>query len=224
MYDCNREIDMTRSLERKSFLHGSPMGVLIAIVLGLAGCTFTGGNSSQTGNNGITVTAHDGSVSGTTHPGARVAIFEKMYRPYGPLRGYCDSTIADGHGNFLFVPHFEASFNIFVSDSIQNTCGYIPEIPMRSGMPFTKSIDELREGGYISGTSAGGEYAFIPGSPYCVQTADSAFRFGPLPEGSYVIGIAYTRDGVVSINEIVRETLDTVSTTVAPGTTSAWHP
>ena len=153
-----------------------------------------GGNSSQTGNAGIAVTASDQSIFGITDSGAHVAIFEQNYRPYLTPSGICDSTIADNSGRFSFSIVQVGLYNLVVIDQRRgNAAAFIPNIPVYPDSTFTRTIDSLKKNGYISGVARDSMgviyplfYLFINGTPFYTVTKNNGdFLLGPLPPGMY---------------------------------------
>jgi hypothetical protein len=194
-----------------------------------------GGNSSQTGNAGICVESGAETISGTTKPGALVAIYELGFKPYMTPSGFCDSTVADAGGRFSFTPGSEGYFNLFVHDASLNNAGFISHIPVFSDTVFRDTIDTLRQEGYISGTAtdtAGATYAlsyiFINGSPFYTVTRNNGdFQLGPLPAGTYETGffanfiVADVRTGLIA--QMLSVVTDTTVITVVPDSVSTWH-
>lgn len=173
--------------------------VIIAIAT-LSGCSVStitdGGNSSQTGNNGIVVAARNNVISGTTQPNARLYIFDQEYRPFKNPAGFEDSTIADSTGSFTLVSSREGRLNLLVQNELKGTSGFIANIPVYSGSVFADTLDSLCQPGFLKGKaidSAGGifalSYVFVKGSPfYTVTNNNGDFLLGPLPAGRFRIG------------------------------------
>jgi hypothetical protein len=193
-----------------------------------------GGNSSQTGNNGITVSASLNTISGTTARNARISIYEQNFRPYLTPSGMSDSTVADDSGRFVFSIASEGYFNLFVNDTRRGNASFIARIPVFADSVFSDTIDTLRQPGFISGTAkdtAGTVYAlsyiFINGTPfYTVTKNDGGFLLGPLPSGTYATGM-FANFQVVDIKtgaiaQMANVTTDTTVITVFPDSVSQW--
>jgi hypothetical protein len=195
-----------------------------------------GGNSSQTGNNGIAVASLSQNISGTTRPGARVSIYGQSYLPYVTPPGFCDSTFADDSGRFAFaaVPQ-QGYVNLLVNDEPRGAAGFIKNIPVFLDSVFADTIETLRHPGLLAGTATDSaglalalSYVYVPGSPfYTVTKNNGAFLLGPLPEGSYKIGL-FANFKVASVNPgqlIPAFTIaaDTSSAVVYPDSISTWH-
>jgi hypothetical protein len=193
-----------------------------------------GGNSSQTGNSGITVSAVSNSLSGTTAPGARVYVYEKKYRPYVTPSGYCDSTVSDDSGKFALSITMDGYFNLVVNDDKRGVAGYLPGIPVFADSLFHDTLDTLRRPGFISGnaTDTSGQifalsYVFILGTPFYTVTRNNGdFLLGPLPAATYVTGF-FANFQVVNLNTgLMAQTpspiTDTTIVTVVPDGVSQW--
>ena len=194
-----------------------------------------GGNSSQTGNNGITVAALAKTITGTTATGARVSIYDQNYRAYKTPSGVCDSTMADDSGRFAFSVALEGYYNLLVQDVRRGGTAFIYRIPVFADSVFADTIDTLRHPGLLAGTATDSaglalalSYVYVPGSPfYTVTKNDGEFLLGPLPAGSYTIGL-FANFRVVVVNPLqlipaLTIAADTSSETVYPDSISTWH-
>ena len=194
-----------------------------------------GGNSSQTGNSGITVASVSQSISGTTRPGALVSIYGRSYLPYATPPGFCDSTFADDSGRFAFAGIPQGYVSLLVNDEPRGVTGFIKNIPVFADSTFADTIDTLKHPGLLTGiaTDAAGlalalSYVYVPGSPfYAVTRNDGEFLLGPLPAGSYTIGL-FANFKVVNVNPVQLITAftmiaDTSSAVVYPDSISTWH-
>jgi hypothetical protein len=195
-----------------------------------------GGNSSQTGNNGIAVAALAKTISGTTHPGARISIYDQNFMPYKTPSGVCDSTVADDSGRFAFPVALEGYYNLLVQDVHREGTAFIYRIPVFADSVFADTIDTLRHPGLLAGTATDSaglalalSYVYVPGSPfYTVTRNDGQFLLGPLPAGSYTIGL-FANFRVAYVNPIIQLipaftiAADTSSATVYPDSISTWH-
>ncbi len=193
-----------------------------------------GGNSSQTGNAGITVASCAQSISGATVPDAHVSIYEENFIPYVTPSGFCDSTVADDSGRFVFSPGFYGYYNLLVCDVHHGGAAFVPHIPVFLDSVFADTIDTLKQPGFISGTAidtAGTIYAlsyvFIDGSPFYTVTKNNGdFLLGPLPAGTYATGlcanfvVADITTGAIRQMAAVRT--DTSVVTVVPDSVSQW--
>jgi hypothetical protein len=193
-----------------------------------------GGNSSQTGNNGITVSASAKTISGTTARDAHISIYEQNFRPHLTPSGICDSTVADDSGRFAFSIVQEGYFNLLVNDVRRGNAGFVPRIPVFADSVFHDTIDTLKQPGSISGTTtdtAGRTYAlsyiFIEGSPFYTVTRNNGdFLLGPLPSGTYTTGFFANFQVVNSVTgqmmQMPSSLTDTVVITVYPDSVSQW--
>jgi hypothetical protein len=192
-----------------------------------------GGNSSQTGNVGLVVTACSNTVSGITTPYAHVSVYDQNYRPYLTPSGFSDSIVADDSGRFAFSLSRDGYFNLFVNDISRGNEGFVQRIPVFADSFFTDTIDTMHQPGSIAGKAidiAGIiyplSYIFINGSPFYTVTKNNGdFLLGPLPEGTYETGLfaafrtSDTANGFVQLTNIAT---DTSTVSVAPGTVSQW--
>jgi hypothetical protein len=193
-----------------------------------------GGNSSQTGNSGITVSAVSKSVSGATAPGARVYVYDQSYRPYVTPSGFCDSTVADDSGRFTLSIAREGYFNMLVNDDKRRVAGYLPNIPVFVDTLFRDTLDTLRRPGFISGntTDTSGKiyalsYVFVLGTPFYTVTKNNGdFLLGPLPAATYTTGFFANFQVVNLATGLIAQTpspiTDTTVVTVAPDSVSLW--
>jgi hypothetical protein len=193
-----------------------------------------GGNSSQTGNAGIVILASTGTVSGRTRPQAQVSIYDSHYMPYLTPSGFCDSTVADDSGRFVFSIAQEGYFNLFVNDLRRGTAGYLPRIPLFADSVFKDTLGVLKQPGFISGNttdSAGRTYAlsyvFIQGSPFYTITRNNGdFQLGPLPSGTYNTGFCANFQVVNSVTgqmvQVASALTDSAVITVFPDSVSHW--
>jgi hypothetical protein len=196
---------------------------------------FAGGNSSQTGNNGLVISSRTQSISGTTAPGARLSIYDQNFRPYLTPSGFCDSTIADEDGRFAFSPGHDGYYNLLVYDIHDGGAGFVQHIPVFAGSVFADTLDTLRQQGFIAGTatdSAGTayplSYVYIDGSPFYTVTRNNGdFQLGPLPAGTYTTGffanfkVANIYTG--SIEQMTSVRTDATVITVFPDSVSILH-
>ena len=157
-----------------------------------------GGNSSQTGNAGIAVSARNQSIYGKTASGAHVAIFEQNYKPYVTPSGICDSTMADDSGRFSFSAIQAGAYNLVAIDvRHDNLSAFISGIPVYPDSMFNRTIDSLKMQGFISGAAVDTfgaiyplSYIFIEGTPFYTITKNNGdFLLGPLPPGRYATGM-----------------------------------
>jgi hypothetical protein len=183
---------------KRTFLIVQAVGAAIILVTCMCSVSqLAGGNSSQTGNNGIVVSALSHSVSGFTHPGSRLSIYSDQYRPYQTAPGFCDSAIADDSGRFAFAITPDGYYNLVAHDEASGGMAFVPRIPVFQDTVFADTIDTLRHPGFLQGTAtdtAGRifalSYVFVAGSPfYTVTRNDGTFLLGPLPFGTYAIGV-----------------------------------
>jgi hypothetical protein len=195
-----------------------------------------GGNSSQTGNNGIAVAALAKTISGTTQPGARISIYDQNYTPYKTPSGICDSTVADDSGRFVFSIALEGYYNLLVQDVHRGGTAFIYRIPVFVDSVFADTLDTLRHPGLLAGTATDStglalalSYVYVPGSPfYTVTRNDGGFLLGPLPAGNYTIGL-FANFKVAYVNPIIQLipaftiAADTSSAVVYPDSISTWH-
>jgi hypothetical protein len=194
-----------------------------------------GGNSSQTGNNGIAVASLSQTISGTTRPHAHVSIYGRSYLPYSTIPGFCDSTFADDSGRFAFAAVPQGYVNLLVNDDSLGRTGFIKDIPVFADSVFTDTIDTLRHPGLLAGTATDSaglalalSYVYVPGSPfYTVTRNDGRFLLGPLPAGSYEISL-FANFKVVDIKSgqlapAFTIAADTSSAVVYPDSISTWH-
>jgi hypothetical protein len=194
-----------------------------------------GGNSSQTGNNGITVSASAKNVSGTTQRGAHISLYEQNYRPYIIPSGFCDSIVADDSGRFNFSIVKEGYYNLLAQSTQNGAAAFVPRIPVFTDSVFSDTVDTLKQPGFLAGNAtdtAGRTYAlsyiFIDGSPfYTVTKNNGEFLLGPLPAGTYTIGFFANFQVVDKLTgqmvQMASALLDTTVITIVPGGVSAWN-
>lgn len=194
-----------------------------------------GGNSSQTGNAGITVASLAQSISGVTAPNARISIYEQDFKPYLTPSGYSDSVVADDSGRYSFSPAQNGYYNLIVYNDRNGGAGFVPHIPLFADSTFSDTVDTLRQPGFISGTAMDTtgnifplSYVFIDGSPfYTVTKNNGGFLLGPLPPGTYLTGfyanfqVANPATGsmVQMANVVTKATV----VTVLPDSISQWN-
>ena len=195
----------------------------------------SGGNSSQTGNNGIVVAARAQTICGTTHPAARVTVYDQNFMPYRTAPGFCDSAVADSSGRFAISLARDGVFDLLVRDDLQGTSAFIARIPLNATSEFADTVDSLRRPGFLSGraTDTAGRtfaisYVFITGSPFYVVTNNSGdFLLGPLPAGRYSVGfianfqVIDAEKGQLAPMLVAVE--DSSAATIYPGAISQWH-
>jgi hypothetical protein len=212
--------------------------IVAAIIALLCNCSVNplanGGNSSQTGNNGIMVSMQKKRISGTTRPGARVSMYDQNYRPYKIMPGFCDSTVADDSGRFAIPLIREGIYNLLARDDRQNTWAFISHIPVFADSIFADTVDALQNPGFIGGTASDStgrilalSYVFISGSPfYSVSSNNGVFILGPLPPGRRAISFITDYNAIdtsAHISTLLSEVHDTAAITVYPGVMSQWH-
>jgi hypothetical protein len=194
-----------------------------------------GGNSSQTGNSGITVASLYKSISGTTRPGAQVFIYGRSYLPYATPPGFHDSTVANDSGRFAFDAVDTGYVNLLVNDELHGTTGFIKNIPVFANSAFADTIDTLRRPGLLAGTATDSaglalalSYVYVRGSPFYTVTKNNGdFLLGPLPEGSYTISLyANFKVAIANPGQLIPAftiAADTSSAVVYPDSISTWH-
>jgi hypothetical protein len=168
-----------------------------------------GGNSSQTGNNGIIVSASvngsgSGSILGKTRANNLVSVYVIAYNPYADS-GFADTVIADDSGAYAFSSLVPGSYNIMVKDLEKGTAGFISNIQVTVGVHFSDTLDSLTEPGLLSGTLTARNsittaftasdtllysIIYLPGTPFS-GASDNRGRFllGEIPAGSYEVRI-----------------------------------
>ena len=190
------------------------------------------GNSSQTGNNGITVCALAKSISGTTQPRAKISIYSQSYLPYANPPGFSDSTTADDSGKFSFSMQADGYYNLYVRGTGMGGSAFLQQIPVFTDSLFADTLDSLSSPGYFSGTATNTEsdtiplsYVFISGSPFYDVTGNKGeFFIGPLPTGYYTVefyGIFILRGDQFISN--IRGVANSSTVTVYPDSISQWH-
>ena len=218
------------------------LSIIKAMAVGITAlfcmCTLAplaGGNSSQTGNNGIAVASVSQNISGTTRPGARISIYDQNYRAYKTPSGVCDSTIADDSGRFVFSIALEGHYNLLVQDVHRGGTAFIPRIPVFVDSVYRDTVDTLRHPGFIAGVATDTlgrtfalSYVFINGSPFYTVTKNNGdFLLGPLPAGPYKIGITANFQVIDPIKGQLAPLLVTIDdpsvTTVVPDSITPWH-
>jgi hypothetical protein len=155
-----------------------------------------GGNSSQTGNNGITVIASAGQLYGKSRNGLKMSAYDINFQPQNRMQGFCDSVSSDDSGRFTFNGLPEGIYNLKIQDTLGDECAFISNIPVFKDSFFIDST-KLAAPGFVTGafTDTSGEgiplsYLFIEGSPfYTVTSNEGKFLLGPIPQGKYLFGI-----------------------------------
>jgi hypothetical protein len=229
---------MDRGVENMKRILLTLQTVGVAIILATCTCSVSplaGGNSSQTGNNGIVVSALSHSVSGSTHPGTRLSLYSDQYRPYQTAPGFSDSTIADDSGSFVFTITPDGYYNLVAQDEASGGMAFVPRIPVFEDTVFADTIDTLRRPGFLQGTAtdtAGRiftlSYVYITGSPfYTVTKNDGTFLLGPLPSGRFEIGIIGNFQLVNAqtgqMAPLLSMVVDTANVTVYPDSIAQWQ-
>ncbi|HMD67413.1 MAG TPA: hypothetical protein VKF42_00950 [Chitinivibrionales bacterium] len=207
----------------------------VALFCACSGAPLAGGNSSQTGNAGITVASLSQNISGTTHPEARISIYSRSYLPYATPPGFCDSTVANDSGRFAFTAVPQGYVNLIVNDDPRGVTAFIKNIPVFADSAFADTVDTLKHPGLLAGTATDSaglalalSYVYVPGSPfYTVTRNDGEFLLGPLPAGSYTISL-FANFIVVNANlgqfiTALTTVADTSSAVVYPDSISTWH-
>jgi hypothetical protein len=217
-----------------SIIKAAAVGIIALFCMCSIG-PLAGGNSSQTGNNGIAVAALAKTITGTTQPGGRISIYDQNYMPYKTPPGFCDSTVADDSGRFVFPIAPEGYYNLLVQDVHRGGTAFIYRIPVFVDSVFADTIDTLRHPGLLAGTATDSaglalalSYVYVPGSPfYTVTRNDGQFLLGPLPAGNYTIGL-FANFKVAYVNPLqlipaLTIVADTSSAVVYPDSISTWH-
>lgn len=179
-------------------LRTTPTLATASIMLALCLCSgidLAGGNSSQTGNNGITLVAKSQSITGTTQSHSPVFIYSQSYIPYEKSPGICDSTIADIQGRFAFDNIAAGYYNLIVYDSARVRGAFVGPVPVFIDSVFSADLPALPRPGFAAGTakdstgkSRAFSCAFIRGSPfYAVAKQNGEFLLGPIPAGRYTV-------------------------------------
>jgi hypothetical protein len=155
------------------------------------------GNSSQTGNNGVIITAMNQSLSGITRCYVHVAIYDKRYLPYSDTAGFTMSTKTNDSGYFEFSHLPYGYYNLFVIDSTKMEMAFISDVPILEDKTVTDTLADLHRPGFLAGIAIDSSgmpielsYVFIQGSPfYAVTRKYGDFRFDPLPSGNYTLNL-----------------------------------
>lgn len=167
----------------------------LLVICSCSNIDLAGGNSSQTGNNGITLIAKSSSITGTTQAHSPVFLYTQAYAPYEkPPRG-CDSTIADMRGRFAFDNISAGYYNLIVYDSARVRGAFVGPVPVFIDSVFSADLPSLPRPGFAAGTakdstgkSRAFSCAFVRGSPfYAVANQNGEFLLGPLPVGRYTV-------------------------------------
>jgi hypothetical protein len=153
------------------------------------------GNSSQTGNNGVTIVAMKQSICGTTHPNADISIYESNYLPYKIPSGFTISTKANDSGYFEFSNLPVNSYNLLVQIIDENKMALKNDIPVTIDSIFTDTIKTMQHAGFLTGIALNTSdepvplsYIYIKGSPfYAVSKNNGEFLLGPLPPGNQTV-------------------------------------
>jgi hypothetical protein len=170
------------------------------------------GNSSQTGNNGLTIVAMKQSICGTTHPNADISIYVSDYLPYKSPSGFSTSTKANDSGYFEISSLPVNSYNLLVQDINENKMAFMKEIPVTLDSVFTDTINTMQHTGFLTGIALNTSdkpillsYIYIKGSPfYSVTKNNGEFLLGPLPPGNHTVKLHVnfeldTKDNIVSV-------------------------
>jgi len=177
-----------------------------------------GGNSSQTGNNGITVIASAGTLYGKSRNSVKASIYDTNFQPQSRMQGFRDSVSSDDSGRFTFNGLPEGIYNIRIQDTLNGECAFISKIPVFKDSFFTDTITKLAKPGFISGVFVDSSglgfllsYVFIKGSPfYTVTGNEGGFLLGPVPPGKYHLGLQVNFQNNVSgeLNPLTSKILD----------------
>jgi hypothetical protein len=211
------------------------LGTAVSLACNCGTEQLAGGNSSET-NNGVTISAVNQSISGTTVPNAHVSIYDQNYKPYLTPSGFCDSTVANDSGRFSFFPSQEGHYSLIVSDVPEGRTALIAGIPVFTDSEFADTFAILKRPGFIAGTAvdtAGNvyplSYVYIDGSPFYTVTKNNGdFLLGPLPVGTYSIGIfddslIYQGPAQPGPAPLGGATTDSSVATVFEDSISTWH-
>lgn len=171
------------------------------------------GNSSQTGNNGLTIVAMKQSICGTTHPNADISIYESNYLPFKSPSSFTISTKANDSGYFEFSNLPVNFYNLLVQDIDKNKMAFMQEIPVTIDSVFTDTIKTMQHTGFLTGIALDTSdapislsYIYIKGSPfYVVSKNNGGFLLGPLPSGKHTVRI-YTSFKLDTKNNLVSAT------------------
>ena len=201
----------------------------------LCGCStqnLAGGNSSQTGNNGMTLSAISQTITGTTIPHSYVAVYADSFLPYQDTLGFFDSTIANDSGNFSFTNLSPGYYNVFVENRAISRGGmaFVQKIPVFRDSLFADTLDSLAHSGFITGNAVDSlknplflSYIFVKGSPfYTLTKTNGDFLLGPLPAGKYKVGLFadYQNIKLGPNVAIAKSVVDTAMAIVYPDSTS----
>jgi hypothetical protein len=154
------------------------------------------GNSSQTGNNGVTVTASCGSISGETKPEIHVSIYEQKFIPYITPSRFSDSTKTDDSGKFLFSSLAQGYYNLLIQDTGSDEAAFVRNIPVFADSVHTDTSKLLLVSGYFKGQfnenvdwKSESFVVYLEGSPFNSQIDyNGEFMIGPVPSGNYIFG------------------------------------
>ena len=198
--------------------------LFIMLIVTACGTSLTG-NSSET-NNGITVVAQSGTISGKAPPYSSVFLYSNTYNPFNGLAG--DSVITGESGEFKFVIQ-AGNYNLFcysngnlgafirissrtitdtgfvdVNDTIHDTL--LPTGKLQGYSPYKNT------NGYTS-------YLYIVGSSF-IDAADSSgyFLLEGIPAGMYTIKRYSFVQDYLQTTEIVKDEF-TTTIKILPGET-----
>jgi hypothetical protein len=189
----------------------------------------TAGNSSQTGNNGITVIASAGQIYGKSRNSLKASAYDINFQPQNHMQGFSDSVSSDDSGRFIFGGLPEGVYNLKIQDTLSSECAFISNIPVFKDSFFIDTSTKLAAPGFISGVfldSTGQgfplSYVLIKGSPfYTVTGNEGKFLLGPVPHGKYLLKfqINFKNDITGALVPTTSMTLGTDSITVMPDST-----
>ncbi len=226
----NRNRIITVSTIGKSILVLST--IVCVLLCACSAQKIAGGNSSQTGNNGMLLAAVSQTICGTTIPHAYIAVYADSFLPYKDTLGFSDSTLANDSGHFSFSNLAPGYYNVFVDNRAKSRGGmaFVQKVPVFKDSVFSDTLDSLAQSGFVAGNAVDSmnnplflSYIFIKGSPfYTLAKSNGGFLLGPVPEGKYKVGLFadYQNIKLGPNVMIAKSVVDTGMATVYPDSTS----
>jgi hypothetical protein len=228
----NRKNRGIRTFKKVAFLLKASLTALLCFV-SFCSTGDLAGNSSQTGNNGITVLSFSGLITGSSQPGVSISVYERNYLPHSISSGFKDTTSCDENGEFSFASLPAGFYNLLAWSPDGNKSAIIMGIPVFTDSSASFS-DTLDYPGFLEGicTDRLGNnlvlsYVFIKGSPfYSVTRNNGEFLLGPLPANRYTLSFYANFVGSAggdALSPVMRPIPDTSVAVVYPNSISHWN-
>jgi hypothetical protein len=151
------------------------------------------GNSSGTGNSGITVSALLDRIDGTTVHDAEVQLYSQDWMPHLRSGLFAEAAVADDSGNFSFTGIPAGSFNLIVYSPNRTYAGIVRGIVVSADSTWADSIGPLQKPGAIDGVAMTRDsailamsFVYIRGTPFSRMSDNRGnFSIVEIPPAQY---------------------------------------